>query len=120
MLSSFLEIVRDPRRGTISPRRFGKAMRLNLGEVARMARLHRNTLAQRPDSPAVQARLGDVARIVAAATDLLGGDAARAIVWFRHQPLAAFDGRTAAELVAAGHTDAVLVHLEMLRDGVYA
>ena len=52
--------------------------------------------------------------------DWSADDAARAIVWFRHQPLAAFDGRTAAELVAAGHVDAVLVHLEILRDGVYA
>ena len=73
-----------------------------------------------PGIPAVQARLGEVARVVATAADLLGGDTPRAIVWFRHQPLAGFDGRTAEELVAAGHTDAVLAHLEMLRDGGYA
>lgn len=48
------------------------------------------------------------------------GDTGRAIVWFRHQPLAEFDGTTAAELMAAGHADAVLAHLEILRDGIYA
>lgn len=120
MLSPFLAAVIDPRRGTISPKRVGKALHLPITELAKLAKLHRNTMAQRPDSPAVQARLGDVARIIAAAADLLGGDSQRAIVWFRHQPLASFDGRTAAELVTAGRADAVLVHLELLRDGVYA
>jgi uncharacterized protein (DUF2384 family) len=120
VLSTFLDEVRDPRRGTISPRRVGKALRLPTAELARLARLHRNTLTQRPDSPAVQARLGGVARVIAAAAELLGGDTGRAIIWFRHQPLAGFDGRTAAELLTSGHIDAVLEHLEMLRDGTYA
>jgi uncharacterized protein (DUF2384 family) len=64
--------------------------------------------------------LGEVARVLAVATELLGGDVSRAVIWFRFQPLAGFDGKTAVELVEAGHTAAVLEHLEMLRDGVYA
>jgi hypothetical protein len=35
----------------------------------------------------VQERLGDIARIITAA-ELLGGEQGRAIVWFKHQPLA--------------------------------
>jgi hypothetical protein len=120
MLAAFLDDVTDRRRGTISPERVGKALHISLAEVARLAKVHRNTLAQSPDSRVVQQGLGEVARIVAAAADLLEGDTARAVVWFRHQPLAGFDGATAAELTAAGHGDAVLAHLEMLRDGVYA
>jgi uncharacterized protein (DUF2384 family) len=120
LLSPFLESVTDRRRGTISPRRVSRALRMPTSALARIARLHRNTLVQRPDSPAVQERVGRVARIVAAAAELLDGDVGRAVIWFRHQPLAGFDGRTAAELVAAGHAEAVLEHLEMLRDGVYA
>lgn len=120
MLNAFLEDVTDRRRGMISPERVGRALRISLAEVARLAKVHRNTLTQKPDSPVVQERLGEVARIVAAATDLMEGDTGRAVVWFRHQPLAGFDGATAAELTAAGHADAVLAHLEMLRDGSYA
>jgi hypothetical protein len=120
MLAAFLDTVTDHRRGAISPARFGAALKMTLADVARLAKVHRNTLAQKPDSPVVQARLGEVAGIIAAATEMLGGDTARAIVWFRHQPLAGFDGRTAAELTAAGHGDAVRAHLEMLRDGVTA
>lgn len=65
-------------------------------------------------------RREEVARIITIASDLLGGDVAKAIAWFRHQPLSGFDGRTAEELVVAGHADAVLAHLETLRDGGYA
>lgn len=120
MLSPFLDDVIDRHSGLISPQRVSEALRLPLAQLARLAQVHRNTLRQHPGSPAVQERLGEVARIIAAAADLLGGDTGRAIVWFKHQPLSGFDGRTAEELVAAGHSDAVLTHLEMLRDGVYA
>ncbi len=68
----------------------------------------------------MQARLGEVARVIATASDLLGGDTAKPIVWFRHQPLSGFEGRTAEELYAEGHTQAVLAHLETLGDGDYA
>jgi hypothetical protein len=44
-------------------------------------------------------------RVIATASDLLGGNIAKAIVWFRHQPLSGFEGQSAEELVADGHTD---------------
>jgi hypothetical protein len=119
-LSAFIDSVTDARQGMISPRRVGDALHMSLAEVARLAKVHRNTLRQKPDSPIVQERLGEVARIITAAAELMEADPHRAVVWFRHQPLAAFDGRTAAELTADGHGNAVLTHLEMLRDGVYA
>lgn len=119
MLSPFLDTVTDRERGTISPERVSETLHMPMARLAELAHVHRNTLARQPDSPLVQERLGMVARIVAAAGDLTG-DTGRAVVWFRHQPLAGFDGRTAEELVADGHADAVLAHLEMLRDGIYA
>jgi len=120
VLSPFLKSVTEPGAGVISPKRFGEALHLPLSELARLANVHRNTMAQSPASPIVQQRLGVVARIVTAAADMLGDDTPRAVVWFLHQPLAGFDGRTAAELTADGHAAAVIEHLEMLRDGVYA
>ena len=118
MLNAFLDKVSDG--GIISPQRVGDALHMPLSQLARLVKVHRNTLARLPGSPVVQARLGEVARMIAAASELLDGDIARAVIWFRHQPLAGFDGRTAEELVADGHPNAVLGHLEMLRDGVYA
>ncbi|KAA2235740.1 antitoxin Xre/MbcA/ParS toxin-binding domain-containing protein [Salinarimonas soli] len=119
MLSEFLAEVTDSRRRMISPQRIADRLRVTQAEVARLAKVHRNTLAQKPDSAVVQEGLGEIARIVSTAADLLGGDTGRAVVWFRHQPLSGFDGRTAAELVEAGNGAAVLAHLAMLRDGVY-
>lgn len=120
MLSSFLDRVIEKKRGIISPQRMSDALHVALGDLARWSRLHRNTLASHPDSEKVQAHLGEIARIIALAADLMGGDERRAVIWFRFQPLSGFDHKTAAELVAEGHADAVRKHLEMLADGVYA
>lgn len=119
MLSGFLGRVTEPKGGGLSPNRVIGALKMSVADLSRVTRLHRNTLTRTPGSPSVQARVGEVARIVAQAGEILGDDN-RAAVWFRHQPLAGFDGRTAEELVAAGHGDAVLKHLDTLVDGGYA
>jgi len=117
MLTPLLADIHE--RDFLSPQRMSTRLRLPIADLARLAHVHRNTLTQRPDSPAVQKSLAPVVRILAAAEELTG-DADRAIIWFRHQPIAGHDGRTALDLVQAGHADAVLAHLEDLRDGAYA
>lgn len=119
MLSPFLVDVMEPQKGLISPQLMSHVLHISLARLSQITKLHRNTLTRNPDSPDVQQRLGEVARIVSLAAELVG-DQQRAIVWFRHQPLSGFDNKTAEELVAAGHADAVLEHLAMLSDGVYA
>lgn len=120
MLSTPIADVYDPRIHGISPQLVAATLKVQLADVARLAAVHRNTLARTPASPKVQSRLGEVMRILTEAAELLGGDLGKAVIWFRHQPLAGFDGQTADELVAGGHADAVLVHLRMLREGSYA
>jgi uncharacterized protein (DUF2384 family) len=116
MLSALLTDIRE--RDFVSPQRMSQRLRLPLAGLAKLAHVTRNSLAQRPESPAVQNSLAPMVRILTAAEQLTG-DADRAIVWFRHQPIAGFDGKTALDLVEAGHADAVLAHLEDLRDGAY-
>jgi uncharacterized protein (DUF2384 family) len=120
MLSTPLEAVYDPALNGISPDRVAATLHAPLADIALLADVHRNTLTRAPASPKVQTRLGEVMRILSVATDLLGGDLNKAVVWFRHQPLAGFDGQTVEELVSAGHAQAVLTHLGMLREGGYA
>jgi hypothetical protein len=117
VLTALLADIRE--RDFVSPQRMSRRLRLPLADLAKLVHVHRNTLAQRPESPLVQKSLEPVVRILAV-TEQLTGDADRAIVWFRHQPIAGHDGRTALELVEAGHADAVMAHLEDLRDGAYA
>jgi uncharacterized protein (DUF2384 family) len=120
MLSAPLDAVYDPILSAISPEKVAATLHVSLAEVARIADVHRNTLARAPASPKVQERLGEVMRILTEASDLLGGDVGKAALWFCHQPLAGFDGQTAEELVTTGHADAVVAHLAMLRQGDYA
>jgi uncharacterized protein (DUF2384 family) len=120
MLSTLLEAVYDTRLDAISPEKVAATLHVSLAEVARIADVHRNTLARAPASAKVQSRLGDVMRILTDAADMLGDDVGKAALWFCHQPLAGFDGQTAEELVIAGHAAAVLRHLAMLRQGGYA
>ncbi len=119
MLSPFLAEVMEPQLGVISPQRLSSMLHISLARLSKLTKLHRNTLTRHPESPEVQQRLGEVARIISLAAELIG-DHQRAIIWFLHQPLSGFDNKTAEELVAAGHADAVLEHLAMLSDGVYA
>ncbi|HEY4042419.1 MAG TPA: hypothetical protein VGM32_11335, partial [Rhodopila sp.] len=98
MLTALLQDIRE--RDFVSPQRMSRRLRLPLGELAKLAHLHRNTLAKHPDSPVVQRNLEPIVRILTVAEELTG-DADRAIVWFRHQPIAGHDGRTALELVEA-------------------
>jgi len=120
VLSGPLEAVYDPDLRGIAPDRVAMLLRMPLTEVARIADVHRNTLTRAPTSAKVQTRPGEMMRILSEASDLMGGDLGKVAIWFRHQPLAGFDGQTAEELVAAGHAHAVVNHLAMLRDGVYA
>ena len=120
MLALPLADAYDPALHGFSPNRVATALHVPLTEIARLTDVHRNTLARAPDSPKVQTRLGEILRILAEAAELMDGDLRKAAIWFRHQPLAGFDGQTAADLVSRGHADAVVTHLAMLRDGVYA
>ena len=119
MLFTFLAEVMEPHKGVISTHLLSQMLHISLARLSELTQLHRNTLTRHPESPEVQQRLGEIARIVTVAAELVG-DRTRAIVWFRHQPLSGFDNKTAEELVAVGHADAVLEHLAMLSDGVYA
>jgi uncharacterized protein (DUF2384 family) len=120
MLLSMLETVSNPLNGAIDPERLAETLHVSVTRMGEFANLHRNTLQRNPGSPLVQERLGEIARILADAAELMGGSTGKAVLWFLHQPLSGFDGKTAAELVRDGQKDAVRVHLQMLRDGVYA
>ncbi len=116
MLAAFLDDIRDA--DMIAPRRMAERLRLPMSRLAKLAHLNRNTMAARPGSPAVQAKLGEIARIIARAAEL-AGDEGRAIIWFKHQPIAGF-GKTAEELVEEGHAEAVMGTLESMDQGSYA
>lgn len=69
-----------------------------------------------PDSDRLQDRLREMVRVISAAATLTG-DVSKAICWYRNEPITGYDHMTAAELVTAEHTDAVMAHLHDLENG---
>ncbi|MBJ6123758.1 DUF2384 domain-containing protein [Sphingomonas mollis] len=115
LASGFVASLQEPRTPYISPRRVAEALGIQLSRLAQIAGVHRNTLSN-PASERLQDRLRDMIRVIMAATELTG-DTERAIYWFRNEPILTLKRQTAAELVAAGHTDAVMLHLAEIVDG---
>ena len=115
LTSGFMESVREPRTAYISPKRFCEALGVPANSFASLTGLHRNTL-RNPSSPRLQGKLRDMARAITAAAGLTG-DIQRALYWYRNQPISDYGYKTAAELVAAGHIDAVMDYLRDLENG---
>jgi hypothetical protein len=115
LTSGFMESVREPRTAYISPKRFSEALGVPANSFASLIGLHRNTL-RNPASPRLQDKLREMARAITAAAGLTG-DIQRALYWYRNQPISDYGYKTAAELVAAGHADAVMDYLRDLENG---
>ena len=106
-------------QAAIDPRQLAKMLRMTITEVAALSRIHRVTLSRSPGSPEVQARLGPIATILSRAADM-SGSLSRAVLWFRHQPVAALGQKRPVDLVESDEAAAVLQWLDALEDGAYA
>ena len=115
----FVETLRDPDvpGPVLSPRRFSKVMHVDLQTLAQQAGVHRNTIARAPSSTTVQRFLRDALRVIKAASDVSGGDVARALFWYRNEPLPPFEYKTAEQLVADGRTNDLLAYVDSLNAG---
>jgi uncharacterized protein (DUF2384 family) len=103
----------------LSARRVSEALGVTLTELAALAGVARNTLTAASGARKVDAALSPIVRILALAAEM-AGDEARAAIWFKHQPIPGFAGKTAYDLARAGRTEAVIDYLEQVRSGVYA
>lgn len=109
----------DGKAPFLSARRVAELLGVTLGELAALIGVARNTLAAKAGARKVDAALTQVVRILAMAGEMAGGDE-RAAIWFKHQPLPGWAGKTAYDLVQEGEGAKVLAYLEAVRSGVYA
>ena len=114
-ISGFVESLQEPRTPYISPKRFSAALGVQVAGLAGLAGVHRNTL-RNPATERLQDKLREMVKVISAAATLTG-DVSKAIFWYRNEPIADYDHKTAAELVAEGHADAVMTHLRDLENG---
>lgn len=108
----FMLSLRDPDSDAplISARRFAQALHIDLQTLAQQAHVHRNTISRLPESESVQTFLRQALRVICAATDV-SSDVRDALFWYRNEPLAIFDYKTAEQLVSAQRTDDLLRYI---------
>lgn len=114
----FLHYLQDSETGpsSISPKRYGAVLRLDMQTLAAQAHVHRNTISRAPDAESVQRFLRDSVRVMRAAADI-GGSVEKAIFWFKNNPLPPFDYKTPQELVSEGRAAALIGYIQSLQAG---
>jgi hypothetical protein len=110
---------RDKGTPFLSARRVADRLGVTLTEMAALAGVARNTLTARAGARKVDLALSPIVRILAMASEMAGDDQ-RAAIWFKHQPIPGWAGKTAYDLVRERKADKVLAYLEAVRSGVYA
>lgn len=103
----------------LSAPRLSEQLGISMSELAKLSGLARNTLSAKSPSRKVDAALSPIVRILAMAAEM-AGDEGRAVIWFKHQPIPGWAGKTAFDLVLEGKSTNVLEYLEAVRSGVYA
>jgi hypothetical protein len=103
----------------LSAKRVAELLGVTMTELAGLIGVARNTLAAKAGARKVDAALSPIVRILAMAGEM-AGDERRAAIWFKHQPIPGWAGKTSYDLVREGKADKVLAYLEAVRSGVYA
>ncbi|HEV7416429.1 MAG TPA: MbcA/ParS/Xre antitoxin family protein [Tianweitania sediminis] len=119
MTALVVNALSDANSPFLSARRVSEVLGVTLTELAALNGIARNTLTAKSGARRVDAALSPVVRILAMASEMAGGEQ-RAAIWFKHQPLPGWAGKTAYDLVREGKADKVLAYLEAVRSGVYA
>ena len=106
----------DVSPASISPKRYGLVLRVDMQTLAANAHVHRNTISRAPDAESVQRYLRESVRVMRAAVDI-AGSVEEAIYWFKNNPLPVFDYKTPQDLVSEGRTEALVRYIQSLQAG---
>ncbi len=101
--------------------RAAEVFNMTKGQLAETVGLASDTLqkAARRNAPKTQARVTELIEIIARLEAWAGGRT-QAMAWYRAQPIAALDGRTAEALVKSGKAGLVRDYLDHLALGGFA
>ena len=109
------------RDGTINPAAMAEMLGISNRELAELLGLSFASVCRQSQlcTPATQRRLRDVVQII---KEILPwcGSVPQALAWYCHRRLGSFGGRTAEEVVKAGHCEAVMQYLLRIASGGFA
>ena len=116
-----MQIANFTEAGQFEPRRIAAALRTSAEEVAMTVGLGKDALQRRTriGSDKTQRRLRELVEILNKVEPRFGS-ALIAYAWYRSEPLAGFDGRTAMKLVQDGKAQQVLEYIDAVDAGVFA
>lgn len=115
---SFSEAITEPGNNSLlSPTRYIDLLKIDMNTFATYAQVHRNTVSRALGSASVQDYLRKNLRVLNSAYNASGQDAAKAMHWFRNEPLSPFGYKTAEQLVSEGRADDVLSLIESYATG---
>jgi hypothetical protein len=103
----------------LSARRIATLLGVTLSELAALAGVARNALTAKTGSRKGDVALSPIVRILELASERAGDDQ-RAAIWFKHQPIPGWAGKSAYDLVRERKADKVLAYLEAMQSGAYA
>ena len=110
----FLNDEVDP--ATISPKRFGQVLSLDMQTLAAKAHVHRNTISRAPEAESVQGYLRESIRVMRAAADV-SGTVEKALFWFKNYPIPTFDYKTPQDLVSEQRSEDLIRYIQSLQAG---
>jgi len=108
-------------RGDVVVKRVADDFGMSQGQLADTVGLARQTFykAKRVRAAKTQNRMKEMLEIVSRVSQWAGGKT-QAMAWYRSEPLAAFDNRTAEALVKSGHAASVRDYLDQIALGGFA
>lgn len=103
----------------LSPRRISEVLGIEQSELATLVGVSKKAWSTKPDAPEIEQALRPLVRILATTIEMTG-EGNRAALWFKHQPIPGWAGKTAYDLVGEGKIGEVSNYLESTRSSVYA
>jgi uncharacterized protein (DUF2384 family) len=107
----------DQLEGSVAPHFLGRKLGLTLAELAKLVGVPRRQIKAAHAKPRAEAALRPLARILSMATEMMGED--EVAVWFIHNPIPGFSGKTARDLVEQGRASEVLDYLGAVKAGIH-
>ncbi|MEX3317019.1 MbcA/ParS/Xre antitoxin family protein [Sulfitobacter sp. PS-8MA] len=107
--------------GQFEPKKIASALCTSAEEIALTVGLGKDAVQRRAriSSSKTQRRLRELVEVLNKVEPRFGSEL-MAYAWYRSEPLAGFDGRTAMQLVQEGKAQQVLEYLDAVDAGVFA
>lgn len=103
----------------LSTRRIRDVLGIEQSELAKLVGITEAALTTKSRSRNDEQALRLLAHILAIAIEMTG-EKNRAAIWFKHQPIPGWAGKTAYDLVGEGKIDKVADYLDSIQLGMYA